>query len=68
MAKKSNPETCKEENIVKRTYAFLNYYEQTFKYDFSKTKKGLVELSDKDIVKNANNKALQMYQRFNYID
>lgn len=47
------PETINENNIVKRTYDFLDYYEKKFEFNFSKTKRWLISMDDKEIVKKA---------------
>lgn len=47
------PETINENNIIKRTYDFLDYYEKKFEFDFSKTKRWLISIDDKEIVKKA---------------
>ena len=65
---KSNPEVCNEENIVNEIYNFLEYYEKKYRYDFSRTKKYLVESFDKNIIQDVNKKVMRMYQKFNYND
>lgn len=45
------PKIINENNIIKRTYDFFGYYEKKIEFDFSKTKRWLISMDDKKIVK-----------------
>lgn len=64
----SKPETIDKYNIIRKTYDFLNFYEEKFGLKFSKTKQLLITSKDQNIVENAITKTRQMYQRFDYIN
>ena len=64
--KYSDPETVNKENIINRTYDFLNYYEQRFGYVFSETNQCLMNIKDKKVVDRAYERSQLMYQK--YID
>ena len=62
----SNPSTINEQNVVKKTYDFLNYYEKQFGFKFAKTKQWLIMLNNQTVVENAILKTQGMYEKFNY--
>lgn len=63
--KKSNPETIDASNIIERTYDFLEYYEKEFGFNFFKTKKCLLTITDK-VLEESCNKTHIMYQKYHY--
>lgn len=63
----SNPKTIDVNNIIERIYDFLEYYEKKFEFDFSKTKKCLLAITDKILEKSCD-KAYIMYQKYHYDD
>lgn len=58
----SNPETVDANNIVERTYVFLEYYEREFGFAFFKTKPWLLTSADRMVVEKAYDEARLMYQ------
>lgn len=58
--------TVEANAIVERIYAFLEYYEQEFGFDFFKTKQWLLATANEAVVEKAYDKAQIMYQKFRY--
>lgn len=63
-----NPLAINEQDIVKRAYDFLCYYERQFGFKFPKTKQWLITMDNQTIVENAMVKAQEMYKKYNYDD
>lgn len=62
----SKPEAVDMDNIMGKTYAFLEYYEQEFGYNFSETKQWLLTIANETIVEKAYDESRLMYQKFQY--
>lgn len=62
----SNPETVDKSNIKEKIYTFLEYYEQEFGFDFSKTKQWILTTANETIVEKAYDESKLMYQKFRY--
>ena len=64
--KVSDPKTVNEQNVVKKSYDFLTYYENRFGLMFPQTKQCLITLDHQALVKNAVERTKGMYQKHNY--
>lgn len=64
--KMCEPSTVDEDNIIKRVYDFMNYYEKQFGFRFSKTKQWLLALNDQSVIATAVLKMQGMYKKYNY--
>lgn len=62
----SNPKEVDMNNIMEKTYAFLDYYGEKFDYDFSGIKQCLLATADNTTVQKAYDKSQLMYQEFQY--
>lgn len=62
----SNPKTINEQNVIKKTYDFLTYYEKEFGFKFPKTREWLILSNKQAAVESAIEKAQEMYHKFNY--
>ncbi len=62
----SNPPAINRQNIVRKTYDFLKYYEEEFGFKFTETKQWLSMLNDQTVVENAILRSQEMYKKFNY--
>lgn len=62
----ANPKTATKDNIIRKTYDFLKYYEQTFGDDYQKTKQWLIEEADMKTVQTAMDYAIKMYEIYHY--
>ncbi len=63
----SNPDTVNEQNIIEKTYGFLDYYEKQFGFNFVKTKQWLT-MSNRQVVENAIVNSSVMYEKYAYND
>lgn len=63
-----NSETVNMNNIIGKTYAFLEYYEREFGYNFSETKQWLLTIANEIIVGKAYAESKLMYEKFQYIN
>ena len=52
-------------NIIETSYIFLEYYEQKFGFDFTKTKQWLLTVTN-EVIEKAYNETQLMYQKFRY--
>lgn len=59
-------QTLNQNNIIKRTYEFLESYEHEFGFDFCRIKKWLINSTNQEIIEKAMNKADKMCQKFKY--
>lgn len=66
--KMSESETISKNNILKKTYDFLNSYEKQFGFVFSKTKEVLETMFTAQMLENAEEKAQILYEKYNYND
>lgn len=58
-------EEISKENIIKRTYDFLYYYEERFGYNFAQAKKELINnIEDKEITDKAYELSQLMYEKY----
>ena len=64
--KNNSLEIVDANNIVERTYAFLEYYEQEFGFNFYNIKQWLLTITNKEVVEKAYDAAQIMYQKFHY--
>ncbi len=54
------------DNIIGKTYLFLEYYERKFCYNFFETKHWLLTTANETIVGKAYDESQLMYQKFQY--
>lgn len=62
----SDPKTVNVNNIMERGYNFLEYNEQKFGYNFSKTKQWILTTANDTVIVKAYDKARLMYQKYQY--
>lgn len=62
----SNRDTDNKQSIINKTCDFLDYYEEQFGFEFSKTKQWLIAANNQSIVENAVAKTKELYRKFNY--
>jgi len=63
----SNPDTVNKQNIIEKTYGFLEYYEKLYGFNFAKTKKWLT-IPNSQVVENAISNSCAMYEKYVYND
>ena len=62
----SDSKTIDINNIMEKTYLFLEYYELKFGFNFSKAKHLILTTTDKTVAQSAYDKAEVMYQEYKY--
>lgn len=62
----ADSKTVNTDNILQKTYEFLQLYERKFGLKFSRTKQWLIQETNMEIVHKAVDNSSTMYQRFQY--
>ena len=62
-----NPDLINEQNIIEKTYDFLDYYEKKFGFNFEKTKHWLA-IANNQIIENAILNSIIAYEKYGYKD
>lgn len=60
------PQTVDVNNIMEKTYSFLEYYEEKFGFHFTIAKQWILATTDKTVVEIASDKTELMYEKHQY--
>lgn len=63
-----DPQTVDVNNIMEKTYSFLEYYEEKSGFHFTIAKQWILATTDKTVVESAYDRAELMYERHQYDD